>query len=851
MATGTGLENAAVDSEQFLRRAVAYEALGQYDRAFADVRTALSLDKHHPDAIKSMQRLLQVTNDKSSSQAPSLKTLLVWASGGIADAEVRKSGMKEEIGTSGDYEETALGRRVEAAQRLAVMSSERDVADSIVRQGGIELLLPAFLKERREHSTGEGASSLQDALLRILAHIAAIPDHGPLMLGYVSDDNVELFLEQAAISSVQIASDMLASLVLHSLSHMSLPNLKSGAITIIRNFARRLRAARSEEVRVAAFNGLIKAAGSNDAALALVSAPEFIDILTLADDKSEKLRGLVPVALARLFEQIDSKNEPIVKDACYKIVGEWLESDVPAQKAKGLLAFAAVFQASSSIGSDLLQREGIMASLVDIAEFEPPSVQLATIEALSSACTDNDCRKLVASRASDFLLSMSTSADAELQIAASVALVKIMSTDKGLEKRVLEDPTGLARLFITAINANPSQSPVSRNAVEALAYLTVNPAIKELMAHDSKLLQTLFALAIKEERSLRYGIANILSNITAYRKRLTPEEEQVRKLRELAKDADVVKESPLDDDGPVAKRCVAVANAGGIAALATIAKTPSEGVRQAVAETLLNLATDRQLRGALVAQGGAKALVSLANGGTAEGVAVASHALAKVAISVDPNLAFKGERATELVRPLISLCNGESELRQFEALMALTNLASMNDEVRTRIVQAKGVKAFEYLQFSDNELVRRAATESICNMMFDPQVFHSYVEGGAGRLRMLVALSDVDDLPTRKAASGALAILSGSEKACRLIMEESRGLEVVMGLAGENEPELQHRGVECIKNIAKAKADFARRLEAAGVVSILKALVRGKHDVIAEGAMETLSSMRAQGVLLA
>ncbi|ORY53083.1 hypothetical protein BCR33DRAFT_186422 [Rhizoclosmatium globosum] len=80
------------------------------------------------------------------------------------------------------------------------------------------------------------------------------------------------------------------------------------------------------------------------------------------------------------------------------------------------------------------------------------------------------------------------------------------------------------------------------------------------------------------------------------------------------------------------------------------------------------------------------------------------------------------------IRPLIHLLdNDSSTLQQFEGLMALTNLASFDETVRSRIVAAKGVKAMEYLQFSENTMVRRAATEALCNMMFDESVFESYV----------------------------------------------------------------------------------------------------------------------------
>ena len=68
---------------------------------------------------------------------------------------------------------------------------------------------------------------------------------------------------------------------------------------------------------------------------------------------------------------------------------------------------------------------------------------------------------------------------------------------------------------------------------------------------------------------------------------------------------------------------------------------------------------------------------------TDHGKANAAQALAKIAISTNPEMAFSGERSVEVVRPLLQLlhpnCTG---LMNYEALLALTNLGSMSDSVR-------------------------------------------------------------------------------------------------------------------------------------------------------------------------
>ena len=49
-------------------------------------------------------------------------------------------------------------------------------------------------------------------------------------------------------------------------------------------------------------------------------------------------------------------------------------------------------------------------------------------------------------------------------------------------------------------------------------------------------------------------------------------------------------------------------------------------------------------RGLIVQQGGAKALIPLANNGNFVGKAIAAQALCKIAITQDPNITFPGQR---------------------------------------------------------------------------------------------------------------------------------------------------------------------------------------------------------------
>ncbi|KAG8808595.1 hypothetical protein FRC19_005814 [Serendipita sp. 401] len=115
----------------------------------------------------------------------------------------------------------------------------------------------------------------------------------------------------------------------------------------------------------------------------------------------------------------------------------------------------------------------------------------------------------------------------------------------------------------------------------------------------------------------------------------------------------------------------------------------------------------------------------------------------------------------------------------------------MGPEVAERIAKTKGVSvALENGLLDEHEMLRRANVELLCNLVVCEPVFDRFVprpgDGGGGgggggaaesRLQILVALADVDDLQTRKAASGALAVLSSDERVCSgfVALQKKRG----------------------------------------------------------------------------
>jgi hypothetical protein len=258
----------------------------------------------------------------------------------------------------------------------------------------------------------------------------------------------------------------------------------------------------------------------------------------------------------------------------------------------------------------------------------------------------------------------------------------------------------------------------------------------------------------------------------------------------------------------------------------------------------------------------------------------AIQALAKLSITSPPSAVFVSAKDSYLdaIRPFaILLCHSSASLLQrFEAIMALTNIASVSPEAAERVstlrLQTKGskdetavgdvVKRAESFLLESNILLRRAATELICNLVGGSEGAFEYFGGTAkssakSRLLILIALSDVEDLQTRLAASGALAVLTASPFACqslaKLEMERHRVLPILVDLIspeiaqeyyeereegieeeegrGSGDPGLVHRGVVCVRNLfANIEGEGERK--AMSIEAEKKGLVRALVQTI-------------------
>lgn len=408
-----------------------------------------------------------------------------------------------------------------------------------------------------------------------------------------------------------------------------------------------------------------------------------------------------------------------------------------------------------------------------------------------------------------------------------------------------------------------------QHSIEGLAYASLQPKVKESVANNAELLKKLVkTLGDAQPRSpTTYGALSIFVNLTRYLPNMTDEEKKMSQLKAYANAAGkLAGPDPLDRDDSVAQRCKMVFDAGITPVLVTHCKNGSPASLALAISIIFALSVTKTLRGQLAQQGAVRLL--LASWMTlpqteAPARRLAAHALARILISTNPALVFGGNRNTPVtaaVRPLVSIIPPDPAaetrdlLPSFEALMALTNLASMDDDDMRRTIVTTAWSHLEEQLLSSNALVSKAAVELVCNLVQAPEAIALYAEETAkarNRLHILLALADAEDAGTRSAAGGALASLTSFESVVRGVLHRDRGVKVVLGMCVDDDENIRHRGVFVVLNLMSAEGDTGKlareRIKDENGVDVLKeCLKKSRRPEVLEVTVQALKALLEQ-----
>ena len=423
----------------------------------------------------------------------------------------------------------------------------------------------------------------------------------------------------------------------------------------------------------------------------------------------------------------------------------------------------------------------------------------------------------------------------------------------------------LSSIFTNLLVSGESHG--KQHSIEGLAYATLQPAIKEKLAHDPAALKSLIkALADAPPKSpITYGALSVLANLTRYLPTLSDEEQKMAQLKAYANAAGKLSSQldTLSDNAHVAERCKLVFEAGVTPVLVTHSKNGSPASLGLCIAIIFSLSTTQSMRGQLAQQGAVKLLLTSWTAlpeSEAAARRVAAQALARILISTNPTLVFGGSHShsqSSAIRPLVSILPPDPAaekrdlLPTFEALMALTNLASTEDDDSRRTIIRTAWPQIEEQLLSSNNLVTKAAVELVCNLMQAPEGVALYADGSPQakqRLHILLALADAEDQGTRSAAGGALASLTGFEEVVRALLQRERGVDVALGLCADADEGLRHRGAVVVYNVVSAEGEAGalgrkKVREAKGLEVLKECAKRSRRHEVVEVTLQALKAL--------
>lgn len=536
----------------------------------------------------------------------------------------------------------------------------------------------------------------------------------------------------------------------------------------------------------------------------------------------------IVLLLAKLSEHVDKDTElkERYQSECRLFIVERLRE---GKVEGGLSALAVVLQASTEVASQIFSEEVVMEKAIEMANSKDTRCQAVAAEVFSLAASNKTRCEGILQKALPSLKHLYSSSSDEVKVRALVGLCRIGSVGgSNVNARTFTDGATLKleRMCRKFLVGTKKDRHLQKWSVEGLAFLSLDAEVKEALVGDKTALQTLYRCAKNvHDYSQVYAIATILVNVSnSYDK---PEKNP--ELEELGKYAgeNVPQEHELDAETYVRKRVKVLLEGGVVGCLMEMTSLQSSGIDELVSRVLLAVCEEMGHRGAVIQQGGVKALISLATANnTAKGKLIAAQALAKIGITNDPRLAFPGQRSLEVIRPLVQLLKSEHGLQQFEGLMALTNLAGMAEDARRRIHREGAVPLMESLMFEEHELIRRAATEALCNMLSVPEVQQRFHADDIERVKLWTLFSGEEDEKLALAASGGLAQLTHDPKLCEKVMEVKSSFEILKELLGHSNPDLQYRGVFILTNLVMANSSIAQKIVESDFLEIFMALAQ-------------------------
>uniref|UniRef100_A0A914ZCE2 UNC-45/Cro1/She4 central domain-containing protein n=1 Tax=Panagrolaimus superbus TaxID=310955 RepID=A0A914ZCE2_9BILA len=536
---------------------------------------------------------------------------------------------------------------------------------------------------------------------------------------------------------------------------------------------------------------------------------------------SAETRQHVAICLARLSDDMvfDTRRK-IYKEKVDQYF-EYLLSHIGEEGFKIKLAafLITMLEGPVDLGMGLVTNEEVTAVMLQMASSDDHLNQSLAAELIVQTVSKHERATKLLQVGLPVLRKLYESEDHSVKVRALMGLCKIASSGGDDASKATMKEEEVLKLATTCkaflLNIEKYSVDIRRFACEGLSYLSLDADVKEWIVSDQQLLKALVSLAKSAGALCVYTVAAIYVNLTNSYEKPKIDEELV-KLAQFAKHP--VPELHLKDtDDYVDKRIRSLVRDGAVTACVAVSKTESKSALDLLARCMNAFCGMDDIGGQIISEGGAKLLLHLFKECTPDGKIKAAHGLAKLGTKADPNIAFGGQRMYEVVRPMVELLHPDIDgMPNYTALLTLTNLASVSDSVRKRILKEKAVpKIEEYWYMTNHDHLRAAAAECLLNLLFLDEFYDDTVAPGTDRLKLWFLYCSEEDERLALACSAGFAILTRDVNACKRIIEEVKSWpEVMKEISMAENPEVQRRVLMGIANMIESDEKVASEIVA-------------------------------------
>ncbi|XP_068210015.1 protein unc-45 homolog B [Palaemon carinicauda] len=796
------LEISPKDPKALFRRAQAYEALDKKEKAYTDARALQAVDPKNKEVQAMLARLHREVQD-------------------LLDKKTKTAGKVQQLFEILFDPAAAKDKRETCANNLVALARERAGAELLLSQGVISRIVHMMKTERNP--------DIRVACTRAFSQFCSEEERAKSILQEVGIPWLMDLMNSTNKDQVN-ATQYVFQTILNVLAGMDVkkgvkPNKKlvednqKEIDTLLVVFTKSVtNATMSGECRDAVIELLLKNVDCQylEWGHKFIKAGGIEKLLHVCSELKEfRYESSIPVTdntrlttaicLAKVYENMyDEKQKKVFNDIVDEYVRLRLLTPDVEQTIRITVCITTLLLGSVDCGNHLIAREGILEMMLVMANTDDELQQKVACEALIAAASKKDKCRVIVSQGIGILKKLYQSKNDSVKVRALVGLCKLGSLG-GTDATMKPFADGASLKLAEACRRfliNPAKDvDMRRWACEGLAYLTLDAEVKEKLISDVDALRSMIELAKSGDMNCLYGVVSTFVNLcNAY-----DEQETLPEMVELAKFAKqhVPEKSDLDDPDFIDKRINILAEEGAGGALTALSKTDSKNSRELIGRLFNALCQMQGNRGHIVQQGGAKALLGLAADGTDKGKKCASQALARIAITINPEVAFPGQRVYEVVKPLLRLLDPDcSGLENFEALMGLTNIAGVSESARKRIIKEKGLPCIEHYMFEHHDMIRRAAFQCMANMCMSPDVI-KILEGNNDKFKYLFLSCSDEDEEIIKASAGALCmVMPESPKCVTKIFEALDWENTLKFLLSHSDKDIMYRGTIIVYLIA-------------------------------------------------